>query len=150
MILDSNDHASLDPLDDRARTAGTMNALVGSSRLRALPCLLVLVSWRTISCPYTKVEESFTMQAVHDVLSYGIGREALARYDHQVFPGAVPRSFIVRFFWLPSRTPSCCFHAHSEQLRPQQMLRRSFASVSPPSMPQLSLSSAAMLFVNDP
>lgn len=62
--------------------------------LCGLPCLLVLVSWRTISCPYTKVEESFTIQAVHDILSYGVGPNALIRYDHQAFPGAVPRSFI--------------------------------------------------------
>ncbi|CDU23951.1 related to ALG12-alpha-1,6-mannosyltransferase [Sporisorium scitamineum] len=62
--------------------------------LCGLPCLLVLVAWRTVSCPYTKVEESFTIQAVHDILSYGVGPEALPRYDHQVFPGAVPRSFI--------------------------------------------------------
>ncbi|SPO20918.1 related to ALG12 - alpha-1,6-mannosyltransferase [Ustilago trichophora] len=62
--------------------------------LCGLPCLLVLVSWRTLSCPYTKVEESFTIQAVHDILSFGVSPDALARYDHQVFPGAVPRSFI--------------------------------------------------------
>ncbi|TKY90569.1 hypothetical protein EX895_000567 [Sporisorium graminicola] len=62
--------------------------------LCGLPCLLILVAWRTVSCPYTKVEESFTIQAVHDILSYGIGPDALPRYDHQVFPGAVPRSFI--------------------------------------------------------
>ncbi|SPO20003.1 related to ALG12 - alpha-1,6-mannosyltransferase [Ustilago trichophora] len=62
--------------------------------LCGLPCLLVLVSWRILSCPYTKVEESFTIQAVHDILSYGVGPDSLARYDHQVFPGAVPRSFI--------------------------------------------------------
>ena len=62
--------------------------------LCGLPCLLVLVCWRTISYPYTKVEESFTLQAVHDILSYGLGPEALTRYDHQVFPGAVPRSFV--------------------------------------------------------
>ncbi|GAC95557.1 glycosyltransferase [Pseudozyma hubeiensis SY62] len=34
------------------------------------------------------------MQAVHDILSYGIAPSALTRYDHQVFPGAVPRSFV--------------------------------------------------------
>lgn len=70
---------------------GRLDSLVW---LCGLPCLLVLVSWRTISCPYTKVEESFTLQAVHDILSYGIGPQALQRYDHQVFPGAVPRSFV--------------------------------------------------------
>lgn len=62
--------------------------------LGGLPSLLVLVTWRTVSCPYTKVEESFTIQAVHDIVSYGVRPAALARYDHRVFPGAVPRSFI--------------------------------------------------------
>ncbi|SPC65394.1 related to ALG12 - alpha-1,6-mannosyltransferase [Ustilago sp. UG-2017b] len=71
-----------------------MDRLTSLIWLGGLVCLLVLVSWRTISCPYTKVEESFTIQAVHDILSYGIGPQALQRYDHQVFPGAVPRSFV--------------------------------------------------------
>lgn len=62
--------------------------------LFGLPCLLALVCWRTLSCPYTKVEESFTIQAVHDIISYGTRSDALRRYDHQVFPGAVPRSFV--------------------------------------------------------
>ncbi|SNX81655.1 related to ALG12 - alpha-1,6-mannosyltransferase [Melanopsichium pennsylvanicum] len=62
--------------------------------LFGLPCLFVLVSWRAVSCPYTKVEESFTIQAVHDILIFGVSPDALAQYDHQVFPGAVPRSFI--------------------------------------------------------
>lgn len=34
------------------------------------------------------------MQAVHDILSYGVAPSALTRYDHQIFPGAVPRSFV--------------------------------------------------------
>lgn len=62
--------------------------------LVGFPCLLALVTWRTVSWPYTKVEESFTIQAVHDILSYGVSPAALERFDHQVFPGAVPRSFV--------------------------------------------------------
>lgn len=62
--------------------------------LVGFPCLLALVTWRTVSWPYTKVEESFTIQAVHDILSYGVSPTALERFDHQVFPGAVPRSFV--------------------------------------------------------
>ncbi|KIW65679.1 hypothetical protein PV04_07915 [Phialophora macrospora] len=50
--------------------------------------------------PYTKVEESFNIQAAHDILQYGVplGHDAHLRiktlYDHMTFPGAVPRTFI--------------------------------------------------------
>ncbi|KAJ9482410.1 hypothetical protein VN97_g11024 [Penicillium thymicola] len=50
--------------------------------------------------PYTKVEESFHIQAVHDILANGLpnGFKDLALnrtdYDHFSFPGAVPRSAV--------------------------------------------------------
>jgi hypothetical protein len=49
--------------------------------------------------PYTKVEESFNMQATHDILTYGVPTNNYylrlkAHYDHMTFAGAVPRSFV--------------------------------------------------------
>ncbi|EMG45928.1 putative Dolichyl phosphate-D-mannose protein [Candida maltosa Xu316] len=63
---------------------------------RVLDAILVaLVSYHLIISPYTKVEESFNIQAVHDILKYGVFPiENIDNYDHKQFPGAVPRTFI--------------------------------------------------------
>ncbi|ORY32271.1 Alg9-like mannosyltransferase family-domain-containing protein [Naematelia encephala] len=57
-----------------------------------LPFLITFL--HVFLAPYTKVEESFTLHAVHDVLKYGLRAEHLHLWDHVEFPGAVPRSFI--------------------------------------------------------
>ncbi|KAK2600229.1 Dol-P-Man:Man(7)GlcNAc(2)-PP-Dol alpha-1,6-mannosyltransferase [Conoideocrella luteorostrata] len=60
----------------------------------ALPLAHIVLS------PHTKVEESFNLQATHDILTYGtptsspIHARFVQTYDHFSFPGAVPRTFV--------------------------------------------------------
>ncbi|KAL4973693.1 Alg9-like mannosyltransferase family-domain-containing protein [Aspergillus desertorum] len=63
--------------------------------LASIPVLVLLHLW---TAPYTKVEESFHIQAIHDIETYGIPTHNVkdvlqAEYDHFTFPGAVPRTF---------------------------------------------------------
>ncbi|KAI9784144.1 MAG: dolichyl-P-Man:Man(7)GlcNAc(2)-PP-dolichol alpha-1,6-mannosyltransferase [Geoglossum umbratile] len=60
-----------------------------------IPTLILL---HLYVAPFTKVEESFNIQAAHDILTYGIPNKnvsvALRNYDHFKFPGPVPRTFV--------------------------------------------------------
>lgn len=65
--------------------------------LASLVPLLILV--HLVLAPYSKVEESFNIQATHDILAYGLPfRDVAARlrgqYDHLTCPGPVPRTFV--------------------------------------------------------
>ncbi|TFK27939.1 alpha-1,6-mannosyltransferase subunit [Coprinopsis marcescibilis] len=60
-----------------------------------LDILIFVTAWLYVYlAPDTKVEESFNLHAIHDILMYGVGSKGLVNYDHFVFPGAVPRTFV--------------------------------------------------------
>ncbi|KAL9590475.1 MAG: hypothetical protein Q9203_000703 [Teloschistes exilis] len=79
-----------------------MRRLVADAAIAASIPVAILI--HLIYAPYTKVEESFNIQATHDILNYGIkdlifpteaGELRLKdHYDHLTFTGPVPRTFV--------------------------------------------------------
>lgn len=66
-----------------------------------LPILPSVILLHLFVAPYTKVEESFNIQATHDILTYGCPPRDFKntttfqqQYDHFSFPGAVPRTSV--------------------------------------------------------
>ncbi|CRG92348.1 alpha-1,6-mannosyltransferase [Talaromyces islandicus] len=84
-----------------------------------------VIALHLLAAPYTKVEESFHLQATHDILKYGIpsprlGLEEVARkfaseYDHFTFPGAVPRTFVGALALAATSQPILWLDAHVDR-----------------------------------
>ena len=58
---------------------GPFGPLTNASMLLLDFGLLALIVLYTYAAPYTKVEESFNIQAIHDILHFGISRTALSQ-----------------------------------------------------------------------
>ena len=73
--------------------------LFSQRRIHQIAQLLLLTTslYALVTCPYSKVEESFQLQATHDLYYLGLfpaSNTELLLYDHLSYPGVVPRTFM--------------------------------------------------------
>ena len=84
-----------------------------------------MILFHLFIAPYTKVEESFNIQALHDILIHGIpspiSRDAgdffTENYDHVFFPGSVPRTFVGAAFLSGLARPFTALLSTPEELQ---------------------------------
>lgn len=81
-----------------------------------------VVLFHVYVAPYTKVEESFNIQAIHDILVNGVPLQNTAArlssdYDHMSFPGVVPRTFVGALAIAGIAKPFASFAQDGEQLQ---------------------------------
>lgn len=91
---------------------------------------LVLV--HLLAAPYSKVEESFNLQATHDILNYGLpwanSTSVIAdQFDHTTFPGSVPRTFTGALVLAGASTPFAPLLSSPDQV---QMLIRAILGLA--------------------
>lgn len=66
--------------------------------------LFLAMCFHVFSCPFTKVEESFNVQAMHDLLFLNPKTE-ISLFDHLEFSGVVPRTFLGPLFVIVCASP---------------------------------------------
>ncbi|KAK4550024.1 hypothetical protein LTR36_002991 [Oleoguttula mirabilis] len=110
----------------RTRDERTMEKLLTSIWPPLL--LFAVVGLHLVCAPYTKVEESFNIQATHDILTHGVpwtNSSAIFadKYDHVAFPGSVPRTFVGALLLAGVATPFKALYQMQDSALMQTVVR---------------------------